>query len=57
MIARTLTYLSLSVPKDDLQFHLWWKMEYQGSYFGITMDMARTFFIEKAKDISRIVGS
>ena len=32
-------------------------MEYQGSYFGITMDMARTFFIEKAKDISRIVGS
>ena len=33
-------------------------MEYQGPYFGYTMDMARTFFfIEKAWDTSRIVGS
>lgn len=39
------TFLSPSLLEDILQFNLWWEMEYQGLYFGITMD--RDFVLYK----------
>ena len=42
MIARTVTYLSPYVPEDDLQLHLWLKIEYQVLYYDITMHIACT---------------
>ena len=42
VMAKTVTYLSPTTPKDILQLNLWWKEEYQGLYFGIVMSRAYT---------------
>lgn len=44
MIARLTIFLSLTCPKDILQLKLWWRKEYHGFYFGITMDRAIVLF-------------
>ena len=36
-----------SISEDILQLNILWKMEYQGLYFGITMDRD-LFFVEMA---------
>ena len=33
-------YLSLSISEDILQLNMWWRAEYQGLYFGITISKA-----------------
>lgn len=45
VMARTVAYFSLSTPKDFLQINLWWRMEYEGSYFGIIMSKAYTLVL------------
>lgn len=44
-----------SISEDILQLNILWKMEYQGLYFGITMDRD-LFFVEMAWDTSMIFG-
>ena len=35
---RMVVFLSLSCLEDILQLNIWWRMEYHGLNFGITMD-------------------
>ena len=44
-----------SISEDILQLNILWKMEYQGLYFGNTMDRD-LFFVEMAWDTSVIFG-
>ena len=39
-MAKTITYLSPTTPKDILQLNLWWRKEHQGLHFGIIMSRA-----------------
>jgi hypothetical protein len=40
----TTTFLSSYCSKDILQLDLWWKMEYCGLYFGLTIDWGLVLF-------------
>ena len=44
VMARTTTYLPPSTPENILQLSMWWRTEYQGLYFGITMSRALTLY-------------
>ena len=48
-MACMVTFPSMSCLEDILQPKIWYKMEYQGLYFGITMDRL-SYFIGKVRD-------
>jgi hypothetical protein len=41
-MAKMVTYVSPTTPKDILQLNFWWREEYHGLHFGIIMSMAYT---------------
>ena len=45
VMARMGNFFSPSSPKDNLQLNVWWKIEYQGLYFGI-MHRAFVLYVE-----------
>ena len=57
VMANTNADLSPSIPKDILQLNLWWRTEYQGLYFGITMGKVLTLYRKWLRYFQGYLGS
>ena len=55
VMARMMTFLSLSCLEDTLQLRLWWQIEYKEFYSSITMDRGFILY-SKGLDASKIFG-
>lgn len=44
IMAQTIAHLSPSTSKDILHLNFWWTIEYQGLYFGNTIDIAHMLY-------------